>query len=115
MLAALPASADDALWCTDAERAAFRDQAPSGFNPSVFVIPKDPAVKTAAGGSVDLLVSLEADGRVASACVLESEPKGVFEQVTAEAVRQWRYASADAAMLPAEDLRMKVHVGYAMK
>ncbi|NOT38891.1 MAG: TonB family protein [Alphaproteobacteria bacterium] len=112
LAAASPASAD-ASWCSGGERAALRGQAPSMFNPSEFVLPKEPAVKGVAQGSVDLLVTLDADGRVVTACVLESDPKGVFEQVTVEAVRQWRYAAADVATLP--DQRMKVHVGFAMR
>jgi TonB family protein len=110
------ANADDApLWCAGDEREAFREQAASTFNPTIFVIPKEPTVKGVASGSVYLLVMLDADGAVTNACVLESAPDGVFEQVTAEAVRQWRYAPADVATLPSRDRRMKVHVGFAMK
>lgn len=112
--ATLPASAED-LWCADDHRAAFRDQAASTFNPTEFVLPKEPAVQGVPQGSVDLLVTLEADGRVSSACVLESDPKDVFEQVTVDAVRQWRYSAADVATLMASDRRMKVHVGFAMQ
>ena len=110
----MPASADD-LWCADDQRAAFRDQAASTFNPAEFVLPKEPAVQGVAQGSVDLLVALDADGRVSAACVLESDPKDVFEQVTADAVRQWRYSTADVATLTANDRQMKVHVGFAMQ
>jgi TonB family protein len=110
------ASADDApLWCAEDVREAFREQAASMFNPTTFVIPKEPAVKGVASGSVDLLVMLDADGAVTSACVLESAPDGVFEQVTVEAVRQWLYAPTDVASLASSNRRMKVHVGFAMK
>jgi TonB family protein len=116
LLAAGVASAGDApLWCADDEREALRQQAASTFNPTTFVIPKEPTVKGVASGSVDLLVTLDADGAVTSACVLESTPDGVFEQVTVEAVRQWRYAPADVATIASRDRRMKVHVGFAMK
>lgn len=115
--AVVAARADDVpLRCTDAEDVvAFRAQAASTFNPTTFVIPKEPVVKGVASGSVDLLVALDADGAVTAACVLDSTPDGVFEQVTVDAVRQWRYAPADIATLPAGDRRMKVHVGFAMK
>ncbi len=116
MLAAGAARADDApLWCADDEREALREQAVSTFNPTTFVIPKEPTVKGVASGSVDLLVMLDADGAVTSVCVLASAPDGVFEQVTVEAVRQWRYAPADVATLASHDRRMKVHVGFAMQ
>ena len=85
------------------------------FNPSEFVLPKEPAIKGASQGAVDLLVALDLDGRVAAACVLESDPKDVFEYVTVEAVMQWRYSAADVATLPADDRRMKVRVGFAMQ
>lgn len=108
--------ADEAqLWCPEDDRDVFGKQAASTFNPAEFVLPKEPAGKSTAQGSVDLMVMLEADGRVLFACVLESAPKDVFEQVTVEAVRQWRYAPADVATLPAGDRRMKVRVGFAMK
>ena len=110
----MPASADD-LWCADDQRAAFRDQAASTFNPTEFVLPKEPAVQGVAQGSVDLLVALDADGRVSAACVLESDPKDVFEQVTVDAGRQWRYSATDVATLTTNDRRMKVHVGFAMQ
>lgn len=112
--AALPASAED-LWCADNLRAAFRDQAASTINPAEFVLPKEPAVKGVLQGSVDLLVTLDADGGVTAACVLESDPKDVFEQVTLDAVRQWRYSAGDAATLTASNRWMKVHVGFAMQ
>lgn len=111
---ALPASAED-LWCAEDLRATFRDQAASTFNPAEFVLPKEPAIQGVPQGSVDLLVALDGDGRVSSACVLESDPKDVFEQVTVDAVRQWRYSAADVATLMANDRRMKVHVGFAMQ
>ncbi len=112
--AALPASAEDLL-CAGKQRAAFRDQTASTFSPAEFVLPKEPAVQGVPKGSVDLLVTLESDGRVSSACVLESDPKDVFEQVTLDAVRQWRYSAADVATLAPNDRRMKVHVGFAMQ
>jgi TonB family protein len=94
-------------------RAAYREKPASIFNPTVFVIPKEPTVKSAVGGAVDLLVVLDREGAVTSACVLESAPEGVFEQATAEAVRQWRYAVADVATLSAR--QMKIRVNFAMK
>jgi TonB family protein len=112
--ATLPASAED-LWCADNLRAAFREQAASTFNPAEFVLPKEPAVKGVPQGAVDLLVALDADGGVTAACVLESDPKDVFEQVTVDAVHKWRYAPADVATLPVGDRHMKVHVGLAMQ
>jgi TonB family protein len=79
-------------------------------------LPKEPAIKGFAGGVVDLLVRLDAGGRVHKVCVVDSTPLGVFETVSVEAVRQWRYAPADIATLPKRDRRtMKVRVGFTLK
>lgn len=114
---AASARADDAYHrCSDAELAAFRGREPASFNPATFVLPKEPAIKGFAGGIVDLLVRLRADGRVRTACVIDSTPLGVFETVTTEAVKKWRYAPADIAMLPKRDRRaMKVRVGFQIQ
>jgi outer membrane biosynthesis protein TonB len=116
-LLAAPLQADDAYHrCSDADLAAFRERAPSTFNPAEFVLPKEPAIKGFAGGFVDLLVRLDIRGRVRKACVVDSAPLGVFETVSVEAVRQWRYAPADIATLPDRDRRaMKVRVGFTLK
>ena len=75
-------------------------------------MPAEPAISGALQGSVDVLVTLKADGRVRRVCVLDSAPLGVFETVTVEAVAKWRYPPAEVAKLPKR--RMKVHVGFQM-
>jgi len=116
LLLAAPLQADDAYHrCSDADLAAFRERDPSTFSPAEFVLPKEPQIKGFAGGVVDLLVRLDASGRVREACVVDSTPLGVFETVSVEAVRQWRYAPADIATLPKRDRRMKVRVGFTLQ
>jgi TonB family protein len=114
---AAPLRADDAyLRCSTAELAAFGEREPSTFSPAEFVLPKEPQIKGFAGGVVDLLVRLDARGRVRKACVIDSKPLGVFETVSVEAVRKWRYAPADVATLPKSDRRrMKVRVGFTLQ
>ena len=116
MLAA-PLQADDAYHrCSKTELLTFREREPSTFNPAEFVLPKEPQIKGFAGGVVDLLVRLDASGRVRTACVIDSTPLGVFETVSVEAVSQWRYAPADIATLPKGDRRrMKVRVGFTLQ
>lgn len=113
---AAPLRADDAYHrCSKSDLDRFRPEEPSTFSPAEFVLPKEPQIKGFAGGVVDLLVRLHADGRVRSACVVDSTPLGVFETVSVEAVSQWRYAPADVATLPKRDRRMKVRVGFSLK
>lgn len=113
---AAPLRADDAYHrCAKADLAVFRAQEPSTFSPAEFVLPKEPQIKGFAGGVVDLLVRLDASGRVRKVCVVDSTPLGVFETVSVDAVSQWRYAPADVATLPRRDRRMKVRVGFQLQ
>jgi TonB family protein len=116
LLLAAPLQAEDAYHrCSKADQATFRGQEPSTFSPAEFVLPKAPQIKGFAGGVVDLLVRLDASGRVRAVCVVDSTPLGVFETVSVEALSQWRYAPADVATLPKRDRRMKVRVGFQLK
>lgn len=116
LVLAAPLQAEDAYHrCSKADLAKFRPQEPSTFSPAEFVLPKEPQIKGFASGIVDLLVRVDARGRVRSACVIDSTPLGVFETVSVEAIRQWRYAPVDVATLPARDRRMKVRVGFQLK
>ena len=86
---AAPLRADDAYHrCAKADLAVFRAQEPSTFSPAEFVLPKEPQIKGFAGGVVDLLVRLDASGRVRKVCVVDSTPLGVFETVSVDAVSQ---------------------------
>lgn len=111
-----PLRAEDAYHrCAKADLAVFRAQEPSTFSPAEFVLPKEPQIKGFASGVVDLLVRLDASGRVRTVCVVDSTPLGVFETVSVEAVSQWRYAPADVATLPKGDRGVKVRVGFTLR
>ncbi|MGL6290333.1 MAG: energy transducer TonB, partial [Silanimonas sp.] len=47
-------------------------------------------------GSVEVRVSIAADGRVENVDVIRADPPGVFDREAVLAVRRWRYAPADA-------------------
>jgi protein TonB len=44
-----------------------------------------------AGGTVTVRISVTAEGAVADVAVLRADPPGVFEEVTVEAIRRWRF------------------------
>ena len=99
--------------CSKVLQKAYVGEAASALNPSNFAMPGKPAIRGVMQGSVDVLVTLRADGSVRRVCVLDSAPLGVFETVTVEAVAKWRYPAAEVAKLKAR--RMKVHVGFQMQ
>lgn len=64
-------------------------------------------------GKVMLLIDVAADGSVADARVEESEPDGVFDQVTLDAVKQWKFEPAMKDGKPAAG-RVRVPVSFEM-
>lgn len=64
-------------------------------------------------GRVLLVVDVAADGSVADARVEKSEPAGVFDQVTLDAAKNWRFAPAIKDGKPVAG-RVRVPVDFAM-
>ena len=74
--------------------------------------PRYPSEAIAAGisGKVVLRVLVGVDGSVKEVVVEQSEPAGVFDAVTIDAARQWRFSPAIRDGAPAESwLRVPVN------
>jgi protein TonB len=52
--------------------------------------PKD-ALKRGIGGEVRVRMTLDADGKVKSAAVVNASPANVFDRAALDAVRRWRF------------------------
>lgn len=83
---------------TDVDSNVVVDQAPSSPPPSCYqpikrVPPTYPATAAEAGieGRVLLEGTLTRNGRITDVRVVESEPPGVFDEVSVRAFRQWEY------------------------
>jgi TonB family protein len=101
--------------CTDTEREFYRTKVTHEFQPIVRALPRHPrGTERGYEGFVDVLIDLHVDGSVVRVCVLEARPPGIFEQVTVDAVRKWRYAPQDVAGLPKDDRRIKVHIEFRL-
>lgn len=77
--------------------------------------PKYPAEAAAARitGRVVVIVNVAADGSVSDARVEKSQPAGVFDQATLDAVRQWKFEPAIKDGRPVAG-RVRVPVDFAM-
>lgn len=64
-------------------------------------------------GKVVLLIDVAADGSVADARVEKSEPAGVFDQVTLDAVKRWKFEPAMQDGKPVAG-RVRVPVSFEM-
>jgi len=69
--------------------------------PAIRIAPQYPVQASASGieGWVELEISVASDGRVLKTAVLQSSPKGIFEQASIAAVEKWRYCPVDAETL----------------
>ena len=73
--------------------------ASSPDTPLIQVAPAWPAGAQARSGEVTVELNVSADGVVTQARVLESKPRGVFDQAALDAVKRWRYAPGEARTL----------------
>lgn len=93
-----------------------RDGGPQvGVRSKAATPPRYPAAAFEAGitGKVILLVDVAADGSVADVQVETSQPQGVFDQVTLDAARQWRFEPAMKGGKPVAG-RIRVPVTFEM-
>jgi TonB family protein len=96
--------------------AAFRSQPHNNtIMPVQRTAPKYPwkAERSNIEGWVDVLLTVETDGRVSKACVLRANPEGWFEAETMKIVTDWRYNPADVEALP--DRRLKIRMTFMLK
>jgi TonB family protein len=73
--------------------------ASSPDTPLIEVAPAWPVGTQARSGEVTVELNVSADGVVTQARVLESKPRGVFDQAALDAVKRWRYAPGEARTL----------------
>jgi TonB family protein len=102
------------LACSPEERAAYAEQPVTKIRPVEHKTPKYPRIAESlhTEGWVDLLLTVETDGRVSKACVLAAEPEGVFESTSTKALVEWRYNPSDVAALP--DPRLKIRMTFLL-
>ena len=67
------------------------------------IYPKE-AFKSSLTGSVTMSFTVNLDGSIGDIVILESTPKGVFENASITALSQWRYAVVDK---PIENVKTK--------
>ena len=70
-----------------------RQLPPSDLKRTRYVPPEYPqdALKRAIGGEVRVRITVDADGKVKSAAVVNSSPADVFDRAALDAVRRWRF------------------------
>ena len=100
---AKPGQSMDWLAITFGEYPPFGTFRIQGLQPVVRVAPKYPrsALRRNQQGRVLMEVDIDVRGMVAAARVVEAEPPGVFDQVSLEAIRQWRFKPAIQNCRPA--------------
>ena len=94
---ATPAAVDAAAAAAESQAAQAADIAAKvDLQSKMMAPPKYPADAAAnrVSGKVVMIIDVAADGSVADARVERSQPTGVFDQVTLDAVKSWRFEPA---------------------